>query len=231
MTTTPITAGTSTPSVNNPNSLSGVKTAKADAKKGELGQDAFLKLLVAQLKYQDPLNPADGAQFLAQTAQFTAVEKLTAMVAQGDKMALSQQEAQAAQLVGKQVTYVTDSGATDQGIVESTKFSKDGQSLTINGKSVQLTAVTGVIGSPEYAQLTAALANLGPSLSANLSANLAPQLAKVLRELGVNSLTPASSATTSGLPVAAGSSTATTSSVTTGSATAQTSNGVSTLPN
>ena len=200
MTTTPITTSTSTPST-----LSGVKTSKAAEKTGELGQDAFLKLLVAQLKYQDPLNPADGAEFIAQTAQFTMVEKLTAMVTQGDKMALSQQATQAAQLVGKQVTYLTDSGVSAQGIVESTKFSSDGQSLTINGKSVQLSAVTGVLGSPENAQLTAALANLGPSLSASL----APELAKMLRELGVNSFVPASTGTTTGSSVATGASAAT----------------------
>jgi len=200
VTTTPITTSTSTPST-----LSGVKTSKAAEKTGELGQDAFLKLLVAQLKYQDPLNPADGAEFIAQTAQFTMVEKLTAMVTQGDKMALSQQATQAAQLVGKQVTYLTDSGVSAQGIVESTKFSSDGQSLTINGKSVQLSAVTGVLGSPENAQLTAALANLGPSLSASL----APELAKMLRELGVNSFVPASTGTTTGSSVATGASAAT----------------------
>lgn len=174
------------------NTLGAVKTAKAAEPAGELGRDAFLKLLVAQLKYQDPLNPADGAEFLAQTAQFTMVEKLTTMVTQGDKTALSQQETQAAQLVGKLVTFLTASGAIEQGLVESTKFNDDGQTLTIDGKSVNLTAVRGVIGSPENAQLTAALTNLGPSLSANL----APELAKVLRELGVNSLASTTGGTT-----------------------------------
>jgi len=200
VTTTPITTSTNTPST-----LTGVKTPKAAEKSGELGQDAFLKLLVAQLKYQDPLNPADGAEFIAQTAQFTMVEKLTAMVTQGDKMALSQQATQAAQLVGKQVTYLAASGESAQGIVESTKFSKDGQVLTIDGKSVQLSEVTGVIGSPENAELTAALANLGPSLSASL----APELARMLRELGVNSSVPASTGTTTGSSVATGSSAST----------------------
>ena len=187
MTTTPVTSSTNTISA-----LTGVKTAKAAEPSGELGRDAFLKLLVAQLKYQDPLNPADGAEFLAQTAQFTMVEKLTEMVTQGDKTALSQQETQAAQLVGKQVTYLTTSGTSEQGLVESTKFNDDSQTLTIDGKTVQLTAVTGVIGGPENTQLATALANLGPSLSANL----APELAAVLRELGVNSFAASSSGTT-----------------------------------
>ena len=45
------------------------------------GKDMFLKLLVAQLKYQNPMEPVDSSQFMAQTAQFTMVEKLEAMAA------------------------------------------------------------------------------------------------------------------------------------------------------
>ena len=39
-------------------------------------KEMFLNLLVAQLRYQDPMNPADSGEFLAQTAQFTALEKM-----------------------------------------------------------------------------------------------------------------------------------------------------------
>jgi len=42
----------------------------------QVGEDTFLKLLVEQLKNQDPLNPQDGAQFVAQLAQFNSVEQL-----------------------------------------------------------------------------------------------------------------------------------------------------------
>ena len=47
----------------------------------KLGADkgTFLKLLVAQLKYQNPLNPADGVQFVTQLAQFTQLEQSTNM--------------------------------------------------------------------------------------------------------------------------------------------------------
>jgi flagellar basal-body rod modification protein FlgD len=42
-------------------------------------KDTFLKLLVAQLKHQNPLEPADGLQFVTQLAQFTAIEHSAAM--------------------------------------------------------------------------------------------------------------------------------------------------------
>ncbi len=42
-------------------------------------KEMFLKLFVAQLKYQNPLNPADGVQFLSQLSQFTEMEQLMAM--------------------------------------------------------------------------------------------------------------------------------------------------------
>ena len=70
-------------------------------------KDTFLKLLVAQLKYQDPSNPADPTQFMSQTAQFTQVEKL------GDIADLmkSQRLISASALVGHPVTYMDENGA------------------------------------------------------------------------------------------------------------------------
>lgn len=44
--------------------------------KNQLTADTFLQLLVAQLRNQDPLNPADGTQFLAQLAQFSSLEQM-----------------------------------------------------------------------------------------------------------------------------------------------------------
>ena len=188
MTTTPVSS-TATPIAE----LMGKKPVTTKDPSGKLGSDAFLKLLVAQLKYQDPLNPADGAEFLAQTAQFTMVEKLTTMVTQGEAVARSQQETQAAQLVGKQVTYVSSTGAKSEGTVQSTSFSDKGQLLVIDGKSVKLSAVTGVTGGPSDSDIAQALNNLGPSLTANL----APELVRALQNLGLTQFgAPAASPST-----------------------------------
>jgi flagellar basal-body rod modification protein FlgD len=69
-----------------------------------LGKDDFLKLLITQLKNQDPLNPLDQNQFLAQTAQFTSLENLQNISTQlGEMKQLSAASsfAQSAALLGK----------------------------------------------------------------------------------------------------------------------------------
>ena len=53
-------------------------TQKTETKKNdELGKDAFLQLLVAQLKNQDPLDPQDNSSYIAELAQFSSLEQMT----------------------------------------------------------------------------------------------------------------------------------------------------------
>jgi flagellar basal-body rod modification protein FlgD len=60
--------------------------ASAIAGQAQLGKDDFLKLLVAQLENQDPLNPTNNEQMVAQTAQFSQIEQLTKVVTLLERM-------------------------------------------------------------------------------------------------------------------------------------------------
>ena len=71
MSTQPINASASTVS-----STAQQTNATSTTSSKDVGADAFLKLLVEQLKNQDPLAPQDGAQFVAQLAQFNSLEQL-----------------------------------------------------------------------------------------------------------------------------------------------------------
>ena len=116
-------------------------TANAGSSRSVADQDTFLKLLVAQLKYQDPSNPADSTQFLAQTAQFTQVEKLGQIA----DMMQAQQLIGASALVGRTVTYSDANGATQTGVVTTVKLNGDSEPMLVVGNTdVQLSKVTEV---------------------------------------------------------------------------------------
>jgi flagellar basal-body rod modification protein FlgD len=116
-------------------------TTDAGSSKSVADQDTFLKLLVAQLKYQDPSNPADSTQFLAQTAQFTQVEKLGQIA----DMIKGQQLIGASSLVGRTVTYQDANGATQSGVVTTVKLNGDSEpTLMVGNTDVQLSKVTEV---------------------------------------------------------------------------------------
>lgn len=87
------------------------------APSNEIGKDEFLQLLVAQLKYQDPLEPQSSDQFIATTAQFTVVEKLDELTRQGENTALVNSLTTAGSLVGREVTTTRD-GVSSTAVVE-----------------------------------------------------------------------------------------------------------------
>jgi flagellar basal-body rod modification protein FlgD len=89
-----------------------------------MGKDDFLKLLVAQLQAQDPLNPMDGTQFTAQLAQFSSLEQLqnvNANLANIDTSQAIQTNSSAVSFIGKTVTALGDQ-----------VYVQDGQSGDIN---------------------------------------------------------------------------------------------------
>ncbi|MBV1915490.1 MAG: flagellar hook assembly protein FlgD [Pseudomonadales bacterium] len=88
-----------------------LNAASADKSK-ELGQNEFLKLMIAQLEHQDPLSPQDGGEFVAQLAQFSSVEgieKLNNSVSSAVSSFQSSQALQATSMIGRSVRIESNS--------------------------------------------------------------------------------------------------------------------------
>ena len=116
----------------------------------QMGKDVFLKLLVAQLKYQDPSNPASSSEMMAQTATFSQVEKLDALATQNAAMLALQRSSSAAALVGRTVSYTDEDGATKTGLVTSVRLGTDSTeaSAMVGGVAVAMGRITEVAQTP-----------------------------------------------------------------------------------
>ena len=108
--------------------------AKAKDKKNDaLGKDAFLKLLVTQMRYQDPLDPQDNSEYLSQLAQFSALEQMT-NVSKGlenvskivDNINSSVLVGQLSSMIGQPVQWQTEVKDSDGKVIKD----KDGKPTT-----------------------------------------------------------------------------------------------------
>jgi flagellar basal-body rod modification protein FlgD len=98
----------------------------------------FLKLLVAQLQNQDPLNPSDPTQFMSEIAQLTSVQSQTTLAAE-------QQTTAADSMIGLDVTGIGSNGAKIQGVVTSVLLSPSGPpTLMVGSSALSLSSVTEV---------------------------------------------------------------------------------------
>lgn len=136
----PATEAVTTTTATNPYGLSPTSTTTNSADK-----DMFLQLMVAQLRYQDPLNPADPSEFLSQNAQFTALEKMQDVADQTAAVLASQVAFGAAGLVGKTVTWLDENGDKQTGTVSGVNFEATGPVLDVDGTEVPIGIVQSVV--------------------------------------------------------------------------------------
>ena len=124
--------------------------AKTSDPQNTLGQDAFLKILVTQMKHQDPMEPLKDTEFIGQMAQFSSLEQLTnlnkTMTNFVGSSSNNQTLANHANLIGTSVDWsyeVNGQMETGQGVVKALS-SKNGE-LTVelldSGKKIPLTAI------------------------------------------------------------------------------------------
>jgi flagellar basal-body rod modification protein FlgD len=130
----PIGAGTSTEQT----------TAPAENPGAILDRDAFLKLLVAQLRYQDPTQPADTSQLVTQSAQLTMVDRMNDISVALEEAAASDRLALAGSLVGRDVTFVEENGLEVSSRVESVRFEHGDLTVVAGGYVVPLAAISQV---------------------------------------------------------------------------------------
>ena len=101
-----------------------------------LSKDTFLKLLVAQMKYQNPMSPADSSQFMAQTAQLSMVEKLEQLATQNTALLSAQRSSGAAGMLGQKIVATGSDGKDVTGIVTGMRITADGPMLKVGTAEV-----------------------------------------------------------------------------------------------
>lgn len=128
-------------------SLPGKKTGAMQ----ELGKDAFLKLLVTQLRYQDPLSPQDNSAFVAQMAQFTALEQMQNLNAAMSQLLQVQNEAKslAPLYLGLLVTMAGKDGPPVTGRVDAVEYDNGRPHLVVNGRRYSLGEIQKIAGGEE----------------------------------------------------------------------------------
>jgi flagellar basal-body rod modification protein FlgD len=113
-------------------------------KGGALGQDAFLKLLVAQMQNQDPASPTDSGQMMSQLASFSQVSQLQSLTSSQQALTLAQDFSSSVALIGKSVTYTNAKGDQVTGTVAGVKTGTSGALLQIGNDSVHTGAIVSV---------------------------------------------------------------------------------------
>ncbi|MFD2613007.1 flagellar hook capping FlgD N-terminal domain-containing protein [Paenibacillus gansuensis] len=124
-----------------------VTDSKAGKDKSSLGKDDFLKILVTQLQNQDPSQPLQDREFIAQMAQFSSVEQIMNMA--GEMKMLRQSIGMASGLIGKDISWtvtdpVTGLSSNRSGTVQSIRI-KDGVQYAETGEEqISLDRITGI---------------------------------------------------------------------------------------
>jgi flagellar basal-body rod modification protein FlgD len=104
-----------------------------DAAAGAMGKDQFLKLFVAQLSHQDPMNPMNDSEFMGQMASFSTLEQVSNLAAANERVAANLTSSNAIGLIGRTVSYVDENDEIQTGTVEKVTTAGGKPTLTVNG--------------------------------------------------------------------------------------------------
>lgn len=113
-------------------------------------RDTFLQLLVSELRNQNPLEPVENTEFLAQLAQFGTLEQLQTLNASVLGSSAVQQLFGAGALIGRTVDYVDENGDTKTGVVKAVGIEEGDIVLTVgeNGDETSLGRIVRIAETP-----------------------------------------------------------------------------------
>ncbi len=100
--------------------------------KQELDKNAFMQILVNQLRYQNPLSPQDSDSFINQMVQLTTIEQITNLTTNMERMLKSEEFNRAVNLIDYQATVLNADGEPVEGIVEKVTIT-DGEPMLVIG--------------------------------------------------------------------------------------------------
>lgn len=109
--------------------------------KNQLEEADFLKLLITQLKTQDPTKPLDDKEFIGQMAQFTSLKQMNELTGNIKTLIKEFTFTKAVNLVNKQVQWVDNNGVVHNGTVNSVKVKNGETSLNVEGEEVLLNQI------------------------------------------------------------------------------------------
>jgi flagellar basal-body rod modification protein FlgD len=100
-----------------------------------LDKNAFLKLMMTQLKNQNPLSPNDPTQYINELSQLTTLEQTTNLAKSSSQQASEQHTVATLAMLGHTVTYTDSKGTIVSGKVDKVQFTGSGPMLTVAGNS------------------------------------------------------------------------------------------------
>lgn len=125
---------------------------KTSDKQNTLDKDDFLKLLVTELKYQNPLEPMQDKEFISQMANFSSLEQMKNLNSGFEKLSESltgsllpgMQMQQAAAMIGRDVSYLDDQGQIATGTVDSIVIQQGVPYCVIGDKGIVASSILAV---------------------------------------------------------------------------------------
>lgn len=135
----------STSAVSSTTSSTGTNLSSVISNNTTLGKDDFLKLLVTELSNQDPLNPMDNTEYVAQLAQFSSLEQMTNISESSESTNKSMSATRAFSLIGRNIEWAnTDGEANGTGTVTGVSFTDGVPSLNVGSKTVDISNIVKV---------------------------------------------------------------------------------------